>query len=296
MELELRYLSKRYGNKIAVEDVSLTLSPGVWGLLGANGAGKTTLMRMIAGILTPSGGRVLWDGIDTASLGEAYRDALGYLPQSFGFYPEFTVLDYLEYVATLKGLPRQVYREKIDGLLEQLTLTQVRKKHIKKLSGGMQRRVGIAQALLNDPEILILDEPTSGLDPGERVRFRNLLSEFAHDRIVLISTHIVSDVEYIAAKNVIMKDGRIVDVGETRQLLNAVTGKVFAATIPLDMLPIYEDAIRVVSIKGEAGGTVTVRYLSDQPRVPGSRPVEPRLEDLYLWRFQREGREPYAEG
>ena len=296
MELELRYLSKRYGNKIAVEDVSLTLSPGVWGLLGANGAGKTTLMRMIAGILTPSGGRVLWDGIDTASLGEAYRDALGYLPQSFGFYPEFTVLDYLEYVATLKGLPRQVYREKIDGLLEQLTLTQVRKKHIKKLSGGMQRRVGIAQALLNDPEILILDEPTSGLDPGERVRFRNLLSEFAHDRIVLISTHIVSDVEYIAAKNVIMKDGRIVDVGETRQLLNAVTGKVFAATIPLDMLPIYEDAIRVVSIKGEAGGTVTVRYLSDQPRVPGSRPVEPRLEDLYLWRFQREGKEPYAEG
>lgn len=296
MELELRYLSKRYGNKIAVEDVSLTLSPGVWGLLGANGAGKTTLMRMIAGILTPSGGRVLWDGIDTASLGEAYRDALGYLPQSFGFYPEFTVLDYLEYVATLKGLPRRVYREKIDGLLEQLTLTQVRKKHIKKLSGGMQRRVGIAQALLNDPEILILDEPTSGLDPGERVRFRNLLSEFAHDRIVLISTHIVSDVEYIAAKNVIMKDGRIVDVGETRQLLNAVTGKVFAATIPLDMLPIYEDAIRVVSIKEEADGTVTVRYLSDQPRVPGSRPVEPRLEDLYLWRFQREGREPNAVG
>ena len=296
MELELRYLSKRYGNKIAVEDVSLTLSPGVWGLLGANGAGKTTLMRMIAGILTPSGGRVLWDGIDTASLGEAYRDALGYLPQSFGFYPEFTVLDYLEYVATLKGLPRQVYRAKIDGLLEQLTLTEVRKKHIKKLSGGMQRRVGIAQALLNDPEILILDEPTSSLDPGERVRFRNLLSEFAHDRIVLISTHIVSDVEYIAAKNVIMKDGRIVDVGETRQLLNAVTGKVFAATIPLDMLPIYEDAIRVVSIKGEAGGTVTVRYLSDQPRVPGSRPVEPRLEDLYLWRFQREGREPNAVG
>lgn len=296
MELELRHLSKRFGRKTAVEDVSLTISPGVWGLLGANGAGKTTLMRMLVGILTPSGGRVLWDGIDTASLGEAYRDALGYLPQSFGFYPEFTVLDYLEYVATLKGLPRQVYRAKIDGLLEQLTLTQVRKKHIKKLSGGMQRRVGIAQALLNDPEILILDEPTSGLDPGERVRFRNLLSEFAHDRIVLISTHIVSDVEYIAAKNVIMKDGRIVDVGETRQLLNAVTGKVFAATIPLDMLPIYEDAIRVVSIKEEADGTVTVRYLSDQPRVPGSRPVEPRLEDLYLWRFQREGREPNAVG
>lgn len=296
MELELRHLTKRFGRKTAVEDVSLTLSPGVWGLLGANGAGKTTLMRMLAGILTPSGGRVLWDGIDTASLGEAYRAALGYLPQSFGFYPEFTVLDYLEYVATLKGLPRRVYREKIAALMETLSLEDVRKKPIKKLSGGMQRRVGIAQALLNDPDILILDEPTSGLDPGERVRFRNLLSEFAHDRIVLISTHIVSDVEYIAAKNVIMQDGRIVDVGETGQLLSAVAGKVFAATIPLDMLPLYEDAVRVVSLKGEADGTVTVRYLADQPQIPRSRAVEPRLEDLYLWRFRREGREPYAEG
>lgn len=296
MELELRHICKRYGNKTAVEDVSLTLSPGVWGLLGANGAGKTTLMRILTGILTPSGGQVLYDGIDTTSLGEAYRDVLGYLPQSFGFYPEFTVLDYLEYVATLKGIPRRVYRKKIDVLLEQLTLTEVRKKHIKRLSGGMQRRVGIAQALLNDPDILILDEPTSGLDPGERVRFRNLLSEFAHDRIVLISTHIVSDVEYIAARNIIMKDGRIVDVGETEQLLEVIAGKVFTATIPSDVLPVDEDAIRVVSIKGGAEGKVTVRYLSDQPEIPCSRSVEPRLEDLYLWLFRQEGREPYAEG
>lgn len=296
MELELRHVSKRYGSKTAVEDVSLTLTPGVWGLIGANGAGKTTLMRILTGILTPSEGRVLYDGIDTASLGEAYRDILGYLPQSFGFYPEFSVLDYLEYIATLKGLPRHVYRRKIDALLEQLTLTEVRKKQIKKLSGGMQRRVGIAQALLNDPDILILDEPTSGLDPGERVRFRNLLSAFARDRIVLISTHIVSDVEYIAVRNIMMKDGRIVDVGETERLLETIAGKVFSATIPSASLPVFEDAVRVVSVKGGAGGKVTVRYLSDQPELPDAQSAEPRLEDLYLWLFRQEGREPYAEG
>lgn len=296
MELELRHISKRYGKKTAVQEVSLTLTPGVWGLIGANGAGKTTLMRILTGILTPSEGQVLYDGIDTASLGEAYRDVLGYLPQSFGFYPEFTVLDYLEYMATLKGIPRRVYREKIDALLERLTLTEVRKKQIRKLSGGMQRRVGIAQALLNDPDVLIMDEPTSGLDPGERVRFRNLLSEFGHDRIVLISTHIVSDVEYIAAQNILMKDGRIVDVGKTEQLLEAIAGKVFTAAIPLDALPGYEAAIRMVSIKEGAGGEVTVRYLSDQPVIPRSQPAEPRLEDLYLWLFQQEGRAPYAEG
>lgn len=296
MELELRHISKRYGKKTAVQNVSLTLTPGVWGLIGANGAGKTTLMRILTGILTPSEGQVLYDGIDTARLGEAYRDVLGYLPQSFGFYPEFTVLDYLEYMATLKGIPRRVYREKIDALLERLTLTEVRKKQIRKLSGGMQRRVGIAQALLNDPDVLIMDEPTSGLDPGERVRFRNLLSEFGHDRIVLISTHIVSDVEYIAAQNILMKDGRIVDVGKTEQLLEAIAGKVFTAAIPLDALPGYEAAIRMVSIKEGAGGEVTVRYLSDQPVIPRSQPAEPRLEDLYLWLFQQEGRAPYAEG
>ena len=288
MELEIRDLSKRYGKKTAVRDVNLTITPGVWGLIGANGAGKTTLMRMLTGILTPSSGRVLCDGIDTSALGEAYRDALGYLPQSFGFYPEFNGVDYLEYVATLKGLGRRAYRGRIDELLELLNLTEVRKKPIKKLSGGMQRRVGIAQALLNDPDILILDEPTSGLDPGERVRFRNLLSEFAQDRIVLISTHIVSDVEYIAAQNMIMKDGRIVDVGATEQLLEAVAGKVFTAIVRQDELTLFERAVRIVSMRGEPDGAVSVRYISDAPDIPGSRPAEPRLEDLYLWLFRQE--------
>ena len=237
MELEIRGLGKRYGKKTAVSGVELTITPGVWGLIGANGAGKTTLMRMLAGILPPSAGRVLYDGVDIRDLGEAYRDALGYLPQSFGFYPEFTVTDYLEYIAALKGVGRREGRERMEALLELLGLAEVRKKKIKKLSGGMQRRVGIAQAMLNDPDVLILDEPTGGLDPGERVRFRNYLAEFAQGRIVLISTHIVSDVEYIAAQNVIMKEGRLICSGKTEELLGAVAGKVFTAAIGQDELP-----------------------------------------------------------
>lgn len=288
MELEIRRLSKRYGKKTAVSGVELSITPGVWGLIGANGAGKTTLMRMLAGILPPSSGRVLYDGVDIRDLGEAYRDALGYLPQSFGFYPEFTVTDYLEYVAALKGIGRLECRKKTEELLELLSLTEVRKKKIKKLSGGMQRRVGIAQAMLNDPDVLILDEPTGGLDPGERVRFRNFLSEFAQGRIVLISTHIVSDVEYIAAQNVIMKDGRVIGAGKTEELLEAVAGKVFTAVIRQDELPRYEEAVRIVSMKGEPGGQVGVRYISDATEIPGSRPAEPRLEDLYLWLFRSE--------
>jgi len=288
MELKIRNLTKHYGDKKAVDDVNLSITPGVWGLIGANGAGKTTLMRMLTGILTPTSGKVLYDGVETSTLGENYRDALGYLPQTFGFYPEFTVMDYLEYVATLKGLGKNEYRAKIDELLKMLTLTDVRKKHIKKLSGGMQRRVGIAQAMLNDPDILILDEPTSGLDPGERVRFRNLLSEFAQNRIVLISTHIVSDVEYIATRNAIMKGGKIIGVGTTDELLTAVSGKVFVAKIRQDELAYYEKLTRIVSIKGEDDGSVSVRYISDTSDIPNSQPTSPRLEDLYLWLFRQD--------
>ncbi len=210
------------------------------------------------------------------------------MPQTFGFYPEFTVIDYLEYVATLKGLSKNEYWVKIDELLTMLSLSDVRKKHIKKLSGGMQRRVGIAQAMLNDPDILILDEPTSGLDPGERVRFRNLLSEFAQHRIVLISTHIVSDVEYIATRNAIMKQGKIIGLGTTEELLGAVAGKVFTAKIRHEELAHYERISRIVSLKGEDGGSISVRYISETLDIPNSQPAQPRLEDLYLWLFRQE--------
>ena len=291
MNIELQNLTKRFGKKTAVDSVSLTLTPGVWGLIGANGAGKTTLMRMLAGILTPTSGRVLCDGADTRAMGESWRDMLGYLPQNFGFYPEFTVADYLDYMAALKGLEKQAARRKIEELCEILSLTRVYRNKIKKLSGGTQRRVGIAQALLNDPEVLILDEPTSGLDPGERVRFRNLLSEFARDRIVLISTHIVSDIEYIAAENAIMKDGRLIDVGTTEQLLRAVEGKVFTALVPDAFLGRVEREVRVVSLKNEGGGQTRVRYVADAPLLRGSEFAEPRLEDLYLWLFKDERRQ-----
>ena len=291
MKVEIQNLTKRFGQKTAVDDVSLTLTSGVWGLIGANGAGKTTLMRMLAGILTPTSGRVLCDGADTLSLGEAWRDMLGYLPQHFGFYPEFTVADYLDYMAALKGLEKKAAREKIEELCEILSLPRVYKNKIKKLSGGTQRRVGIAQAMLNDPEVLILDEPTSGLDPGERVRFRNLLSEFARDRIVLISTHIVSDVEYIAAENAVMKDGKLIDVGTTEQLLRAVEGKVFTALVPDGELARVEREVRVVSLKNEGGGRTLVRYVADAPLLDGSEIAEPRLEDLYLWLFNTERRQ-----
>lgn len=288
MELTIENLTKQYKDKTAVKEVSLNITPGVYGLLGANGAGKTTLMRMIAGIMKPTEGRVLYDGIDIKTLGEAYRDIFGYLPQEFGFYPEFTVKDYLEYIAALKGIIGKRAGKKINDLLEILTLADVRNKKIIKLSGGMKRRVGIAQALLNDPEVLILDEPTSGLDPGERVRFRNLLSEFAHDRIVLISTHIVSDVEYIANRNAVMKEGGIIANGITRELVEIVNGKVWTDIIPSEQLMEYEKRLRIVNLKNEVKGQVSIRYLAEYPDMETAEKAEPRLEDLYLWLFPQE--------
>lgn len=288
MKLEIRHVTKRYRDKTAVDAVSITLTPGVWGLLGANGAGKTTLMRMLAGILRPTEGQILCDGVEIGALGAAYREKLGYLPQEFGFYPEFTVQDYLEYMAALKGLPRAEAARQIDALLERVSLAEVRRKKIVKLSGGMKRRVGIAQALLNDPEILILDEPTAGLDPGERVRFRNLLSEFAQDRIVLISTHIVSDVEYIAVENAVMKDGKIIAVDTTEGLVKQIEGKVWQGSAPAGELPRWEHCLQVVNLRNETDGTVALRYLAEAPQLPGSIPARPKLEDLYLWLFPEE--------
>lgn len=288
MELTIDRVSKRFKDKSAVDDVSLTLTPGVWGLLGANGAGKTTLMRMCCGIMQPTAGEIRADGILIDRLGAAYRDSLGYLPQEFGFYPSFSVRDYLDYMAALKGLDKRTARHRIDDLLEQLGLADVRKKRIAKLSGGMKRRVGIAQALLNEPEILILDEPTSGLDPSERVRFRNLLSEFAQGRIVLISTHIVADVEYIAMQNAIMKDGRLVGYGTTTDLVAEVAGKVWTARVPAADLPRWERALTIVNLKSEPDGSASLRYLAEHAEIPGSTPADARLEDLFLWLFPHE--------
>lgn len=288
MELLIDHVSKQFKDKKAVSDVTLHITPGVWGLLGANGAGKTTLMRIIAGIMKPCSGRIVYDGVPIRTLGERYRDIFGYLPQEFGFYPEFTVKSYLEYMAALKAIPPRKARRKISELLEMLSLSDVRNKKISKLSGGMKRRVGIAQALLNDPEVLILDEPTSGLDPGERVRFRNLISEFAHDRIVLISTHIVPDVEYIATCNAVMKDGKLLETGTTEELVQSVKGKVWSCVIPAEALQKYEHRLQIVNLRNGSNGIVAVRYLAERPLVSGSAPADPRLEDLYLWLFPQD--------
>ena len=257
MELKIEHLSKQFKDKTAVNDVNLTLTPGIWGLLGANGAGKTTLMRMIADIMTPTSGTVYYDGKNIRELGEVYRSKFGFLPQDFGYHRDFTVKDYLEYMAALKDIPTRATTQKINHLLDILSLSDVKKKKISNLSGGMKRRVGIAQAMLNDPEILVMDEPTAGLDPGERVRLRNFISEFSHDRIVLISTHIVSDIEYISTRNAIMKGGEIVDVGR----------------------------LRIINQRGEDHNQVSIRYLSEHSEIEGSVATEPRLEDLYLWLF-----------
>ena len=211
MELKIQNITKRYRDKTAVDDVSITLTPGVWGLLGANGAGKTTLMRMLAGILRPSSGRILCDGVEIGTLGAAYREKLGYLPQEFGFYPEFTVQDYLEYMAALKGMPKREAKRKIDELLEQVSLSEVRKKKIVKLSGGMKRRVGIAQALLNDPEVLILDEPTAGLDPAGRDEILDLVERMHRERgiTVILVSHSMEDVAKYVERIIVMNHGSV---------------------------------------------------------------------------------------
>lgn len=285
MELKINRLTKQYKDKLAVDNVSLKLTPGIWGLLGANGAGKTTMMRMVAGILKPTSGGVFYDGLSIDDLGESYRDIFGYLPQTFGFYPEFTVKSYLEYMSALKGIGKKDASLTIERLLQMLALSDVKNKKIRRLSGGMQRRVGIAQALLNDPEILILDEPTSGLDPGERVRFRNILAEFAKERIILISTHIVSDVENIATRNAVMKDGRIIAAGSTDALVDVMKGRVWRTEVSESDLFKCERLVRVANIRSEPGGRVSLRYLAENPVLPGSAPETPRLEDLYLWLF-----------
>ena len=211
MELIIDRVSKQYKSCIAVDRVSARLHRGVYGLLGANGAGKTTLMRMLTGILAPTSGTITFDGMDVTT--EEYRGILGYLPQDFGYYPEFTAMDFLLYLAALKGIPKSQAKRRAKELLELVSLEDVSRKKIKTFSGGMKQRLGIAQALLNDPKLLILDEPTAGLDPKERVRFRNLIEQLGNDSIVLLSTHIVSDIEHIADEILLMRDGQLIFQG-----------------------------------------------------------------------------------
>lgn len=284
MRLELNKLSKSYGKRTVVDEISHTMDCGVYGLLGVNGVGKTTLIRMISTLLQPSSGQILYEGTDISILGEEYRSVLGYLPQDFGFYPDLSVEDYMRYIATLKGILPKRARERTEVLLEKVSLLKDKKRKMGTLSGGMQRRAGIAQAMLNDPKILILDEPTAGLDPNERIRFRNLISELAEDRLVLLSTHIVSDVASVAKEILLMKDGKFLLTGSCDAILAGMDQKVWTVKCGKDRSEEEFRHHRVVNKKySEAGAEF--RILAKE--APSSMAVlqEPTLEDAFLCYF-----------
>lgn len=284
MELTIQNLTKEFGPLRAVDSVSVTMTGGVYGLLGVNGAGKTTLMRMLTTLISPTSGEILWDGQDIFALDGGYRKNLGYLPQDFGYYPDFSVQDYLMYIASIKGLRPAVARERVARLLNQVGLSKARNKKMKTLSGGMKRRAGIAQAMLNDPKILILDEPTAGLDPSERIRFRNLISELSGDRIVLLSTHIVSDIEYIANEILLMKDGAITLSGTAEEIVASLPEKVWTFTVPKAKIDGYLHAYKVANVKTTPGGG-ELRVLSAQQPTADAIAMEPNLEDAFLYYF-----------
>ncbi len=286
MELEIRNLTKRYGKKTAVNHLNLSLTKGVYGLLGANGAGKTTLMRLICGIQTPSSGRITLNGRKIEVLGENYRKYLGYLPQQFPYYPDFRASDYLLYIAALKGLDEKKAKEKSKELLETVGLTKNSRQKIRTFSGGMKQRLGIAQAMLNDPHILVLDEPTAGLDPKERVRFRNLISAFSKDRIVILSTHIVSDVESIAEKIIMMKSGSILHYGRPREITSEIQGKVWECVVPAEKAEQYTARLNVSNLRNVDNNQTILRIISKELPLNGALQVEPNLEDLYLYYFK----------
>ena len=284
MELTICDLTKEFGSFRAVDRVSFTMTNGVYGLLGVNGAGKTTLMRMLTTLIKPTDGEILWDGQDVFKMDGQYRKLLGYLPQDFGYYPDFSIYDYLMYIASIKGIHPAAAKERVKELLKQVGLFRARHKKMKNLSGGMKRRAGIAQAMLNDPKILILDEPTAGLDPSERIRFRNLISELSGDRIVLLSTHIVSDIEYIANEILLMKDGCITLSGTASEVVHSMPERVWTFSVPKAQIDAYLKAYKVANIKTIPGGA-ELRVLSTVRPNSAAVEVEATLEDVFLYYF-----------
>jgi ABC-2 type transport system ATP-binding protein len=282
MNLTIFHLSKQYRRDFwGLRDFDLELKPGVIGLLGPNGAGKSTLMRMLATITQPSAGTIHWNGVDIVKNPDTLRTILGYLPQDFGVYPNLTGLEFLEYMAAIKGMDSKTARRRIDELLVVLNLVPAAKRPLGGYSGGMKQRIGIAQALLNDPQLLIVDEPTVGLDPEERVRFRSMLSDLSGERIIILSTHIVSDVEATATEIVIVNQGRKLQHAAPEKLLALLDGKVWQWVIPSEALPFLKTNHLVSStIRRENG--IQVRVVSEVAPAPEAERVTPSLEDVYL--------------
>lgn len=286
MELSIEQISKHFGSKSAVNNISVSFQPGLYGLLGANGAGKTTLMRMICDILKPTSGRILYDGKEIENLGEDYRNLLGYLPQDFGYYPDFTAKEYLDFIAAIKGINGTKAKKKVVQLLETVNLSNVAGKKIRTFSGGMKQRLGIAQAVLNDPQILVLDEPTAGLDPKERVRFRNILSVLSKDRIVILSTHIVSDIESIANHVIMIKEKHLLKNDTVPNICKELEGKVFEKSINESEIQEFEQKRIILSMRQESE-KMMVRYYSEEED-NNARPCTPNLEDVFLVTYREE--------
>ena len=277
--LKIESVSKKFGKKEALSDVDLELEAGIYGLLGDNGAGKSTLMRLLVGVDTPTRGHILYEGEDISQLKEKYRGLLGYMPQEFAVFPGFTAGEFLTYMGALKGLSKRELKEKIPRVLAFVNLEDVKDKKVSTFSGGMKRRVGIAQALLNDPKILILDEPTAGLDPGERIRFSNILSNMSKDKIILFSTHIISDIEAITKSIIILNDGKIRAKTTSDKLIEKMEGRVFESRIPFSELAAYEKKVQIIRMRYE-GERLKIRYTGDA--FEGARPVRANLEDYYI--------------
>ena len=286
MKLSFEHISKLYGDTAALHQIDLTLGSGVYGLLGPNGAGKTTLMRIMTDLLAPSTGRVLLDGQDIAVMGAAFRKKLGYLPQDFGVYPNFTAEQFLLYIARLKGLSKFEAKRQTDGLLHMVGLEDKKQKKLKGFSGGQRQRVGIAQALLGDPEILVLDEPTAGLDPEERIRFRGIISDLSQQKLVLLSTHIVSDLEAVANEIILLRKGVVLEMQKPASLLEQLNGQVWLVTVPAADEAALTKQYTCSNVMHTDGKSV-IRLLSKSAPRPDAVTTAPNMEDMYLYYFGR---------
>lgn len=282
MELKIENLYKSYRNKEALKNINLSMKQGTYGLLGENGAGKSTLMRILTTVDFQTKGSVTYDGEDILSLDEKYRSIIGYMPQDYNVYPSFTARDFLEYMGALKGIPREKLDKKITEVLEFVNLSDVANKKVKSFSGGMKRRVGIAQAILNDPKILIFDEPTAGLDPKERIRFSNIISAMSKDKIVILSTHIVSDIEAIANDIIIIKKGEVLEANKIDSLVETVRGKVFETLVDQATFNELSKERQIIHRKQEEEN-IRVRYVGDEYKGSSNKPLDPSLEDYYMY-------------
>ncbi len=288
-KLEIKNISKIYGKKVANDKITVTLGNGVYGLLGANGSGKSTLMKQITTLIKPDEGQILYNGEDVFKMDDKYRNILGYLPQEFGVYKNFTAKQFLQYIGALKGLKGKDLNSKIGELLDLVGLYDVRNKSIGKFSGGMKRRVGIAQVLLNDPKIIVLDEPTAGLDPQERARFRNLIAKISRDKIIILSTHIISDIESVAKETIMIKNGKLLMKGTHKEILSHMENKVYNIQVKNEYeVNNIQSKYKVISIQSDVD-SIVLRVVADNiPNETNTQPIQEKFEDVYMFYFDLE--------